>query len=65
MKMVIEKKGNVYNDGKTNLILHIKKRIILFLLNKNNDLIMEMNIDLIESIVGFEREIKFLNNKKI
>lgn len=65
MKMQIEGKGNVYYDNKTNLILHIDEKNHPIFQRRNNDLIMEMNISLIESIVGFEREIDFLNGKKI
>ena len=65
MKMQIEGKGNVYYDGKTNLILHIEEKNHPVFQRRNNDLIMEMNISLIESIVGFEREINFLDGKKI
>lgn len=65
MKMQIEGKGNVYYDGKTNLILHIAEKNHPIFQRRNNDLIMEMNVSLIESIIGFEREIDFLNGKKI
>jgi len=65
MKLQIEGKGNVYSDGNTNLILHVVEEKHSIFQRKNNDLIMAMDITLIESIIGFEKEIKFLNGKNI
>ena len=65
MKLQIEGKGNVYSDGTTNLILHVVEEKHSTFQRKNNDLIMAMDITLIESIIGFEKEIKFLNGKNI
>lgn len=65
MKIQIDGKGNKYKDTTTKLILHVEeKRHNTFQRNEDN-LVMEMNISLAESIVGFEKEIMYLDGKKV
>lgn len=67
VKMQVEGKGNVTKNKKSNLILHIVEKEHNDFKRKDNDLITELNISLAESIIGFEKYIKFLDgsNKRI
>tara|TARA_B110000908_G_C10266319_1_gene464339 strand:+ start:247 stop:1446 length:1200 start_codon:yes stop_codon:yes gene_type:complete len=65
MRMQVEKKGNVYFDKKTNLIINIIETPHSTFQKQNNNLVMNMEIKLIEAIIGFEKEIKFLDGNKI
>lgn len=64
MKIQVDGKGNEYKDKTTKLILHVVEKPHNIFQRQDDDLIMEMNISLAESIVGFEREIMFLDGKK-
>lgn len=64
MKMKIDGKGNKYKNGTTSLILHITEKPHSLFKRQGQNLIMELEIELIESIIGFEREFKFLDGKK-
>ena len=67
IQMQVEGKGNIGKNSKSNLILHIEEKQHMQFKRKENHLVLEMEITLAESIVGFEKNIKFLDgkNKKI
>tara|TARA_B100000767_G_scaffold48238_1_gene43072 strand:+ start:261 stop:1445 length:1185 start_codon:yes stop_codon:yes gene_type:complete len=67
IQMQVEGKGNIGKNSKSNLILHIEEKQHMLFKRKDNHLVLEMEITLAESIVGFEKYIKFLDgkNKKI
>lgn len=63
MKLRLSGKGNKYKNGNSDLIIHIAERQHNIFKRQEHNLIMEMNIELIESIIGFEKEFKFLDGK--
>ena len=65
MKIQVDGKGNEYKEGTTKLILHVVEKSHSTFQRQDDDIIMEMNINLAESIIGFEREILFLDGQKI
>jgi DnaJ-class molecular chaperone len=65
IQMQLSGKGHELKDKKSDLILVISiKPHKLFKLMDDYNLIIEMEIDLLESFIGFSREIEYLDGKK-
>jgi DnaJ-class molecular chaperone len=65
VQMQLSGKGHELKDKKSDLILIVSiKPHNLFKINDEYNLVLEMEIDLVESFIGFSREILFLDGKK-
>lgn len=64
-KVLLKDRGHVYKNKTTNLILIVRiKQTSGYNIVNNNNILIEMEIELIESIVGFTKELLYLDGKK-
>jgi DnaJ family protein A protein 2 len=61
--MNVRGKGNIYKNKTSNLIINIKESGHKLFNRKDNNLFMIMKIELIETVIGFERELTLLDGK--
>lgn len=64
-KVVLKERGNKYATKTTNLVIMVRiKQDPKYNIINNNNILMEMEIDLIDSIIGFTKEIIYLDGNK-
>jgi DnaJ-class molecular chaperone len=64
-KVQLNKKGNIYKNGKTDLIIVINVKPHNIFKRDGNDLHMELNIYLYQDLFGFNKLIKHLDGREI
>ena len=64
-KIQLSGKGNIYKNEKTDLIIVIIEKPHEIFKRNGDDLYIELNLELYQSLLGFKKKIKFLDNSNL